>query len=258
MQSFLSILSLVRDESLKLKLNTSVLECITESGIKLDSPVTVQIGLGIAKYLGSTVNALTPLDQERQVSELILGSVYASKLDRVEQQVQYLTECRAAFSHLDLVHVNLVREINNLSAVTPSQDRGIHQAMTAYAFITIPSIRSPQTRLELYIRTAETAFQKKCYEQGEACLKGSTLVVSRLPELEKEDGGWFSGFLELVLRTVSAVQELTDEKLLQITKELVSALFNVKWKAPKEKNKVQKAILNILQRLEEKKNDDIL
>ena len=28
----------------------------------------------------------------------------------------------------------------------------------------------------------------------------------------------FSGFLELVLRTVSAVQELTDEKLLQITK----------------------------------------
>ena len=67
----------------------------------------------------------------RQVSELILGSVYASKLDRlvkftnqrnckivwilfifylrVEQQVQYLTECRAAFSHLDLVHVNLVR-----------------------------------------------------------------------------------------------------------------------------------------------------
>ena len=67
----------------------------------------------------------------RQVSELILGSVYASKLDRlvkftnqrnckivwilfifhfrVEQQVQYLTECRAAFSHLDLVLVNLVR-----------------------------------------------------------------------------------------------------------------------------------------------------
>ena len=97
-----------------------------------------------------------------------------------QAQLTLLTEKRAAFCHLDLVQVaisrrtkryqagldkacalctvqaSLVRQVNRLAGGWCSRrEKSLSQALAAFSYITVPSLRSPELRLALYLETAQ-------------------------------------------------------------------------------------------------------
>jgi len=59
--------------------------------------------------------------------------------------------------------------------------RGFLSACIAYAFITIPSLDSVYTQLQLYKLTAEVAYSNQCVSQG---MKTLILIKLRVVELK--------------------------------------------------------------------------
>ena len=222
-------MSLVKDDIWKLDLYIKMLGEVKASGVLCRSASTIQILLNMAKFVGSSVSALTPHDQERQISDLVIASIYASSLSRPEKQLQYLTECRAAFSHLDLVQITLIREVNKLSAATSQSERSLQQAMAAYAFITIPSVRSLRVRLNLYLTSAQLAFQKGCISQGESCIQECFRSIQKLPELDTDEAVWFKSLACNLFSTLLVVPDNPENCPLSFVKEAVLAVNQVKF-----------------------------
>lgn len=229
MTCFNSLTALIKDDNTKLCLYIKLLEELKTTKTLCKSAATIQILLNIAKFVGSSVTALTPQDQERQISELVVVSIFASSLPRPEKQLQYLTECRAAFSHLDLVQVTLVRKVNQLSAKTTKKDHSLQQAMIAFSFITIPSIKSLQVQLGLYLTTAQLAFQSGCLGQGQACLAELILCFERLPILDNDQVFWFTSIVCNILSTLVAVPDNLDEEPLATVEKAFKSINSVKF-----------------------------
>lgn len=123
----------------------------------------------------STNSALTVEDERRQISNLIsyfVRSVYFGR--NFEQQLNFYVEARAAFLNLDIVYITLIHCVNELANNTNRIVKGQHtrktsyfvKACIAYNFITIPSIVSVVTRLDLYLLTGQIALQNLCLGQG--------------------------------------------------------------------------------------------
>ena len=111
---------------------------------------------------------------------------------------------RSKYSHLDLVQTALVREgfkifrlekkifsnfnyaisiqiltslawnpsprhVNSLAAeMKTTKDRSLKQALAAFSFITVPSIRCCKTRMLLYLESGQVAMMNHCLGQAEA------------------------------------------------------------------------------------------
>lgn len=83
-------------------------------------------------------------------------------------------EARASFSNLDGVYCTLVHAVNKLAMDTQKIVQGQHSAKTAafvracvaYCFITIPSIGSIQTQMDLYLLSGQVALVNLCLGQG--------------------------------------------------------------------------------------------
>ena len=94
-------------------------------------------------------------------------------LPDMQKQLSFLTEKREAFSHLDLVQVALVHQVNKMAGYMQSQDeKGFMQALAAFSYITIPSLRSSKNKMNLYLDTAQICLRNNCLGQAEACLRG--------------------------------------------------------------------------------------
>ena len=82
------------------------------------------------------------------------------------------------FSHLDLVEAALVRQVNTVAAtVGELSDRSVRQALAAFSFITIPSIRDCRTRMLLYLETAQVSMMNSCLGQAEACCRALNSLI---------------------------------------------------------------------------------
>ena len=82
------------------------------------------------------------------------------------------------FSHLDLVEAALVRQVNTVAAtVGELSDRSVRQALAAFSFITIPSIRDWRTRMLLYLETAQVSMMNSCLGQAEACCRALNSLI---------------------------------------------------------------------------------
>lgn len=134
---------------------------------------------------------MTVEDERKQISQLI--STFVRRVDYgkdFEQQLSFYVEARGAFTNLDLIHSVLVQVgwytcndcqihiqfqgVNRLSIQTRQIVKGHHtrktgsfvRACAAYCFITIPSIHSIYTRLELYLLSGQVALLNHCLGQG--------------------------------------------------------------------------------------------
>ena len=96
----------------------------------------------------------------------------------IQNHLSFLTRLRAEFSHLDIVEAALVRQVNKLAAsVGGVTDRALRQAMAAFSFITIPSIRDCRTRMSLYLETAQVSMMNSCLGQAEACCRAINSLI---------------------------------------------------------------------------------
>lgn len=118
---------------------------------------------------------LTVEDEYRCISNLI--SSFIKKVDYgrdFEQQLTFYVDARAAFPNFDDVFVTLVHCVNKLAIDTRRIVNGQHtrktdafvKACAAYCFITIPSIVSVLTRMDLYLLSGQVALLNGCLGQG--------------------------------------------------------------------------------------------
>ena len=82
------------------------------------------------------------------------------------------------FSHLDLVEAALVRQVNTVAAgLGELSDRPVRQALAAFSFITIPSIRDCRARMLLYLETAQVSMMNGCLGQAEGCCRALNSLI---------------------------------------------------------------------------------
>ena len=179
-QNFLSVFSLITKEEVKAVAAKEVLkELVREEIVPVTESVLHDVLLSLAGVLGGSVTALTSQDEVRQVSALIVNAVVRCDMPDTDQHLGLLTRLRAQFSHLDLVQAALVRQVNSLAArLGELSHRHVRQALAAFSFITIPSIRDCRTKMSLYLETAQVCMINSCLGQAAACCRAiNTLVL---------------------------------------------------------------------------------
>lgn len=123
---------------------------------------------------------MTVEDDRRNISHLISCFIKQADYGRdFEQQLTFYVDARAAFPNLDGVFITLVHCVNKLAIDTRRIVNGQHtrktaafvKACAAYCFITIPSIVSVITRMDLYLLSGQVALQNICLGQGKLYYK---------------------------------------------------------------------------------------
>ena len=180
MQNFLPLISMFTDEEKKIVAAKEVFESLLTEDSLIDDQITIDVVTNISTTLANSVTALTGQDEERQVSELINYAVSrCTFLPNMQKQLSFLTDARASYSHLDLVQVALVQQVNGLAGYMQNT-QSFMQALAAFSYITIPSIRSAQTKLSLYLETAQICLRNTgCLGQAEACLRAIINIIGQ-------------------------------------------------------------------------------
>lgn len=142
-------------------------------------------------------SALTGEDERRQTTQLISHFVRNIHFGRdFERQLSFYVESRAAFVNLDGVFVTLVQCVNLLAIKTRRIVNGRHTRKTsafvkscaAYCFITIPSITSVISRMNLYLMSGQVALLNLCFGQADAFFEAAINSIRELPKTCEIDG----------------------------------------------------------------------
>lgn len=128
---------------------------------------------------------MTVEDETRQISTLISSFIRCVNYGKeFEKQLSFYVEAREVFTNLESLNIQLVHSVNALSVETNKVVKGKHtrntsafvRACAAYCYITIPSISSVSTKLDLYLLSGQVALQNQCLGQG-MYLKNLTLYT---------------------------------------------------------------------------------
>lgn len=198
MDKFLPLLDLFQKESVKVEVCKNIMEKFSKNQQETtNDPVITNALMFICRVMHDSVSALTVEDEKRQIGSLI--SSFIKKVDfgrDFEQQLSFYVEARASFTNLDSVHAQLVQSVNRLAVETRKVVKGHHtrktasfvRACAAYCFITIPSITSIFTKLELYLLSGQVALLNQCLGQADACFKAALSLIPDLPKTIEVDG----------------------------------------------------------------------
>jgi hypothetical protein len=156
-------------------------------------------------------SALTVPDERKQISNLI--SFFIRKVDYgrdFEQQLTFYVEARAVFPNLESVFATLVHCVNRLAFDTRRIVKGQHSRKTlafvkgcaAYCFITIPSIVSVMTKMDLYLLSGQVALLNLCLGQADSCFEAAIKLIPMLPKSVEIDGGKTRGTEEYLVSYV--------------------------------------------------------
>jgi len=229
---FLPYLTLFNKEHHRVETSKAVLDAFTNTSNDdpIDDRVTIDVLLTLCKTVGNSVTALTSQDEERQISELINHVIRQSNfLPSKEKQYRFYTDNRAAFSHLDLVQVNLVRLVNHLATVTsPPAEKSLTQALAAFSYITIPSLRSPQTKLKLYLESGQICLMNHCLGQADACFKSAIQQISTLPSTPANEQ-WLRNYLANLFSTLLVVPDNTEHGILYLIRAGLNSINKYSW-----------------------------
>ena len=93
-----------------------------------------------------------------------------------------------------MVQSSLVRQVNTLaSGIAGTRDRSMKQALAAFSFITIPSIRDAKTRILLYLESGQVAMISNCLGQAEACFRAiNNNILQGYKSAAISDSSYFS------------------------------------------------------------------
>ena len=140
----------------------------------------------ICSVLHDSVNMLMVDDERRQIGELLCNVIRKVHYGRdFEQQLSFYVEARGMFANIDSVLSQLVQCVNTLSVNRRYEVKGYHtrktgafvRACAAYCYITIPSIQSVKTKLELYLLSGQVALFNNCLGQGNRFL--SNVIINK-------------------------------------------------------------------------------
>lgn len=254
MDKFLPFLDMFRNESVKVSVCKTIMTAFCNQGQSQcpNDPVVTDALMFICRIMHDSVNALTVEDEKRQIGNLISQLLQCVQFGQdFEQQLSYYVEARASFTNLDVVHATLVQCVNRLAIETGRVVKGHHtrktasfvRACAAYCYITIPSIGSEITRLQLYLLSAQVALANQCLGQADACLKSALSLIPDLPAGVEVDGKMRSSepflvsFICHLLSTLLIVPDSPDQGVMYLTRGLLNVIQHYSW----EMNSISRA-----------------
>ncbi|XP_072391687.1 VPS35 endosomal protein-sorting factor-like [Diabrotica undecimpunctata] len=237
MDNFLPVVDLFQEESIKVEVCKNILTSCSGQ-YKTNDPVITNALMFLCGILHDSVNALTPEDEYKQIGEILCNVVRKVNYGRdFEQQLNFYVEARAAFSNIDTVLAELVQQVNTLSVNTRQIMKGMHsrktgdfvRACAAYCFITIPSILSDKTRLELYLLSGQVALFNQCLGQADACLKAALTLLLQMKKSEPKSESYFITYIRKFLSTLLVVPDNPDRGVLGLTRSLLNVMRQIDW-----------------------------
>uniref|UniRef100_A0A663N5E8 VPS35 endosomal protein-sorting factor-like n=1 Tax=Athene cunicularia TaxID=194338 RepID=A0A663N5E8_ATHCN len=218
-EKFLPFLDMFQKESVRVE----VCKCIMESFIKhqqesTKDPVILNALLHICKTMHDSVNALTLEDEKRMLAALINGFIKMVSFGRdFEQQLSFYVEARSTFCNLEPVLVQLIH------------------ACVAFCFITIPSLSSIFTRLNLYLHSGQVALANQCLSQADAFFKAAVSLVPEVPKMISVDGkmrpsdAFLLEFLCNFFSTLLVVPDHPEQGVLFLVRGLLNVIQDYTW-----------------------------
>lgn len=247
MDKFLPLLDMFQKETIKVTVCKSVMDAFTAHHQEsTNDPVIINALMFICRILHDSVNALTVEDEKRQIGNLISSFVRNVQYGRdFEQQLSFYVEARSSFTNLDSVHAHLVHSVNHLAVETRCIVKGHHtrktaafvRACAAYCYITIPSITSVFTRLELYLLSGQVALLNQCLGQADACFKAALSLIPELPLMVEVDGKqkstepYLISYVCQFLSTLLIVPDNPEQGVLYLTRALMNVVQHYPWEA---------------------------
>uniref|UniRef100_A0A8C5U9Q5 VPS35 endosomal protein-sorting factor-like n=1 Tax=Malurus cyaneus samueli TaxID=2593467 RepID=A0A8C5U9Q5_9PASS len=244
-EKFLPFLDMFQKESVRVE----VCKCIMESFIKhqqesTKDPVILNALLHICKTMHDSVNALTLEDEKRMLAALINGFIKMVSFGRdFEQQLSFYVESRSMFCNLEPVLVQLIHSVNQLAMETRRVMKGSHsrktaafvRACVAFCFITIPSLSSIFTRLNLYLHSGQVALANQCLSQADAFFKAAVSLVPEVPKMISVDGkmrpsdAFLLEFLCNFFSTLLVVPDHPEQGVLFLVRGLLNVIQDYTW-----------------------------
>uniref|UniRef100_A0A8C3UZG6 VPS35 endosomal protein-sorting factor-like n=1 Tax=Catharus ustulatus TaxID=91951 RepID=A0A8C3UZG6_CATUS len=218
-EKFLPFLDMFQKESVRVE----VCKCIMESFIKhqqesTKDPVILNALLHICKTMHDSVNALTLEDEKRMLAALINGFIKMVSFGRdFEQQLSFYVEARSMFCNLEPVLVQLIH------------------ACVAFCFITIPSLSSIFTCLNLYLHSGQVALANQCLSQADAFFKAAVSLVPEVPKMISVDGkmrpsdAFLLEFLCNFFSTLLVVPDHPEQGVLFLVRGLLNVIQDYTW-----------------------------
>ncbi|XP_059682181.1 VPS35 endosomal protein-sorting factor-like isoform X4 [Gavia stellata] len=218
-EKFLPFLDMFQKESVRVE----VCKCIMESFIKhqqesTKDPVILNALLHICKTMHDSVNALTLEDEKRMLAALINGFIKMVSFGRdFEQQLSFYVEARSMFCNLEPVLVQLIH------------------ACVAFCFITIPSLSSIFTCLNLYLHSGQVALANQCLSQADAFFKAAVSLVPEVPRMISVDGkmrpsdAFLLEFLCNFFSTLLVVPDHPEQGVLFLVRGLLNVIQDYTW-----------------------------
>ncbi|XP_075370720.1 VPS35 endosomal protein-sorting factor-like isoform X1 [Mycteria americana] len=244
-EKFLPFLDMFQKESVRVE----VCKCIMESFIKhqqesTKDPVILNALLHICKTMHDSVNALTLEDEKRMLAALINGFIKMVSFGRdFEQQLSFYVEARSMFCNLEPVLVQLIHSVNQLAMETKKVMKGNHsrktaafvRACVAFCFITIPSLSSIFTRLNLYLHSGQVALANQCLSQADAFFKAAVSLVPEVPKMISVEGkmrpsdAFLLEFLCNFFSTLLVVPDHPEQGVLFLVRGLLNVIQDYTW-----------------------------
>ncbi|XP_074035447.1 VPS35 endosomal protein-sorting factor-like isoform X3 [Leptinotarsa decemlineata] len=131
-------------------------------------------------------------------------------------------------------------QVNALSVNTRLVIKGIHtrktadfvRACAAYCFITIPSILSEKTRLELYLLSGQVALFNQCLGQADACLKAALAMLAELSKASSNSEIFLASYIKQFLSTLLVVPDNPERGVLSLMRGLLNVMRELDWSRP--------------------------
>ncbi|XP_076073296.1 VPS35 endosomal protein-sorting factor-like [Mytilus galloprovincialis] len=242
LDKFLPFIDMFQKESVRVDVCKTIMESFNKTQLEpTNDPVIVNALMFICKTMHDSVNALTLDDERKMISNLISGFVRKISFGRdFEQQLSFYVEARSNFTNLDMVLIELVQNVNNLSIDTRKVVKGNHsrktgnfvRACAAYCFITVPSLQSHTSQLQLYLLSGQVALLNQCFSQADSFFKAAISLIPDVPKDLTQDGKKrqsepvLQEYICNFLSTLLTVPDNPDSGVLYLLRGLLNILQN--------------------------------
>ncbi|XP_063286402.1 VPS35 endosomal protein-sorting factor-like [Pelobates fuscus] len=262
-EKFLPFLDMFQKESVRVEVCKRIMEAFIRHQQEVTKdPVILNALLHVCKTMHDSVNALTLEDEKRILSQLINGFIRMVSFGRdFEQQLSFYVEARSMFCNLEPVLVQLIHSVNLLAMETKKVMKGNHsrktasfvRACVAFCFITIPSLTSIFTRLNLYLHSGQVALANQCLSQADAFFKAAVSLVPDVPKTINIDGKMKSSetylleFLSNFFSTLLIVPDHPEQGVLFLVRGLLNVIEDYTWEDNSDdKVRIYTSVLHLL------------
>ncbi|KAJ6657602.1 hypothetical protein lerEdw1_002318 [Lerista edwardsae] len=219
LEKFLPFLDMFQKETVRVEVCKGIMEAfIKHQQETTKDPVILNALLHVCKTMHDSVNALTLEDEKRTLASLINGFLRIVSFGRdFEQQLSFYVEARSMFCSLEPVLVQLIH------------------ACVAFCFITIPSLTSIFTRVNLYLHSGQVALANQCLSQADAFFKAAISLVPEVPKTINIDGkmrpseAFLLEFLCNFFSTLLIVPDHPEQGVLFLVRGLLNVIQDYTW-----------------------------